>query len=238
MSNISIKRFSDRESLFEAVAIRCQQQLSNVIAEQGIASFIVPGGSTPAPVFERLSKTNLDWKNITIALSDERWLERDHQQSNQRLIESTLLINQAKNARFVAMKNEIKEASLGEKDCNFAYQKILSPFSLTLLGMGADGHFASLFPGINNLESALAPDNEKQCISIDATGSEVAGDYPERMSLTLSAILKSEVIVLLITGKEKLKVIENSQKESSSKKYPISKLINQKQSPVEIYWCE
>ena len=235
--NITLNKFYSRKEFFSAVAKQCENYLQKSLLETGSASFIVPGGTTPAPVFEQLSNSELDWQNITIAQSDERWLKADHLQSNQRLTTKNLLINQAKSAKYIAMKNSYATAMDGESECCENYKILAAPFSVTMLGMGLDGHIASLFPNSKSIEHGLDLNNSNLCIAIDATGCPVAGDYPERMSLTLSAILNSQVIILLVTGNEKLSVIEQAINNKSSDELPVSYLVNQNKIPVEIYWC-
>jgi len=236
--NIQLKKYASFEKLSFAVSIRCEYQLQKVLSQDGKASFIIPGGTTPASVFSKLSQSSLDWKNITIGQSDERWLPSEHSQSNLGLTSKTLLINNAKNANYIAMKNSHTKAISGEAECNKAYEKLARPFSLTMLGMGTDGHIASLFPNSKTIEQAMDKNNSDLCIAIDATDCQVAGDYPERMSLTLSAILNSQLIILLITGEEKLSVIEQAMKNNQPEILPVSALVNQKNTPVEIYWCQ
>jgi len=237
-NNITLNKFHSREELFAEVSNRCEYHLQQALLDKGKASFIVPGGTTPAPVFSQLSKVSLDWKNITIAQSDERWLAADHLQSNQRLTTKNLLINQAKAAKYIGMKNSHTSALTGELECCEDYKTLASPFSLTMLGMGLDGHIASLFPDSKSIIQALDLNNSNLCVAIDATNCEVAGDYPERMSLSLSAILNSHVILLLVTGDEKLSVIEKAMDSQMSPSLPVSYLFNQDNTPVEIYWCQ
>ncbi|PHS17089.1 MAG: 6-phosphogluconolactonase [Kangiella sp.] len=235
---MKINKFESRDSLFDSIAKKIQFNLSEAIYKNNTASFIVPGGTTPAPVFEILSRSDLDWNKVTIAQSDERWLQATHEQSNERLTRENLLINHAKTANYVSMKNEAVNIKEGELVCDTAYQTITSPFTICMLGMGLDGHIASLFPDSKNIRKALSLENNNLCIAIDASGCSVAGDYPMRMSLTLSAILNSETILLLITGKEKLKIIENLINTSPDNNLPVSHIINQSTTNVEVFWCD
>ncbi len=236
--NMKIIKHDNKTKLFSATATRCQEQLAKALKTKGKASFIIPGGTTPGPAFEQLSKANLAWENITIAQSDERWVEAEHPQSNQGLTEKTLLINQAKQANYIPMKNQQPTALLGEVQCDSEYKAMPTPFSLTMLGMGLDGHIASLFPNKTIIESALTKNKDKLCMAIDATGCEVAGDYPERMSLTFSGILNSELILILMIGNAKFEVINQAINNTDPLKFPISVLLNQTDTPIEIHWCE
>ncbi len=237
MNNIQIHKYTSRDELFSAVADRCQEQLKITLDKNNEASFVIPGGSTPGPAFKQLANSSLDWKKITVAQSDERWLPSNHPQSNQGLTERTFLIENAKEAKYVAMKNPHDRAIDGEAQCNRDYLEFSSPFSLTMLGMGLDGHVASLFPNSKPINQALDLTNSNICIAIDGSGCPVAGDYPERMSLTLAAILNSDLIILLLTGEAKLEVINLAKKENKPEKYPVSGLLNQTNTPVEIFWA-
>ena len=259
MSNVQLLKFSTREELFNQLANDCEASLKKSIDSSQEASFIIPGGTTPGPAFELLSKKELDWSKVSIAQSDERWLDAEHDQSNEKLTKRTLLINHASQANYIAMKNSSATALDGKMLCNQDYRSLLAPFSITMLGMGLDGHFASLFPSSKTIEEALDLSNKDLCIEIDATGCSVAGEYTERMSLTLSAILNSEQIILLITGKAKLQLIEDVLvninlntdintaintvintviNDETGPALPIRYLLEQKETDVNIYWAE
>lgn len=230
--------YNDRQILFSSVANRCASQLTRGIEKQGRASFVVPGGTTPAPVFQELSNMSLLWNNIFVAPSDERWVAANHEQSNQRLIEQELLVNYAASARLMPLKNDAETPAQGEAIAARTINELEQPFDVTLLGMGADGHFASLFPGCPQLERALDVNQSNKCIGIDARGCPVAGDYTQRMSLTLSALLNSKLIILLITGQQKLDVIRQAEANGNPLEQPVTALLKQNQTPLEIYWAE
>ena len=229
---------NQREDLYQKVANRCATLLTRGIEKQGVASFIVPGGSTPSPIFEKLSRMSLLWNNVFITPSDERWVNIQHPQSNQRLIESCLMINHAKSSQIVGLKNDSSTPFEGEELSEKNISRIKKPFDVALLGMGEDGHFASLFPGSEQLERALDISSQKNCIGIDAHHSPVAGEFNQRMSLTLSALLKSKLIILIITGNKKLDVVRSAINENDSFDKPVAALLNQNKVPVEIYWAD
>ncbi|MCX2783148.1 6-phosphogluconolactonase [Microbulbifer thermotolerans] len=231
------KFYSDRERLVQALVHDCASELQKGIKERGQASFLVSGGSTPEPVYRELSKRPLPWPQITVALVDERWVDRNESGSNQAFIEKTLLQNCAAEAPLLAMKTPHATAAEGEEDCERAYAELPKPFDVCILGMGSDGHTASLFPHADGLAAALNPDSQKLCSAITARQSEVTGVHTERMTLTLAAILQARDIKLLITGNEKLKVYREALLGSDELEMPVRSILKQGLKPVTVYWA-
>ena len=224
--------------MYQSVTERISGQLSERLASDDVASLVVPGGTTPAPVFDLLSRQELPWNDISILPSDERWIDVSNPQSNQNLIEHKLLVNHAASARFIGLKNSAVTAAEGESLVEQNLANVNQPFTVTLLGMGNDGHFASLFPGIPVIEQALDLEQDKNCLAINAEGCEVAGEYTERMSLTLAALVNSSLIIILITGEQKLDVVRSAAECTDQIDKPVSALLAQSKTPVEIYWAE
>jgi 6-phosphogluconolactonase len=229
---------SNREELYKAATSRIAELLKEAVENNSKASFIVPGGTTPAPVFEQLSALPLPWSNISVTPSDERWIDVELEQSNEYLIKNTLLINQAAEANFVPLKNKAETALLGEKATEKGLKDLKRPSTVTILGMGPDGHVASLFPGCPQIDDALELNSKKSCIAIDATGCAVAGSYTERMSLTLASLIDSDLVILLFTGQEKLDVLNQAMRERKRSNLPIAALLAQSKTPVEVYWAQ
>jgi 6-phosphogluconolactonase len=229
---------STREELYQAVTSRIAELLKEAVEKNSKASFIVPGGTTPAPVFEKLSTLTLPWSNISVSPSDERWIDVELEQSNENLIKNTLLINQAADANFVALKNMAETALLGEKATEKNLKDLKRPSAVTILGMGPDGHVASLFPGCPQIDDALDLNSKKSCIAIDAKGCSVAGSYTERMSLTLASLIDSDLVILLFTGQEKLDVLNQAMRDRKRSNLPIAALLAQSKTPVEVYWAK
>jgi len=228
---------SSKEELYQKVAKRCGMLLEADLKNRGVASINVPGGTTPAPVFELLSKMPLSWSKISVLPTDERWIDVEHQQSNQYLIKQTLLINEASGAKFVGLKNDSVTPAEGETEISRILDKVSKPSTVTVIGMGMDGHVASLFPNTPQIAEALDLDNSNSCIGINAEGCSVAGDYTQRMSQTLASLIDSQLVIILITGDSKLNVLRaaNHQKDFTSQ--PVAALLAQTKTPVEIYWA-
>lgn len=186
-----IETFPTREALFEAAAGALIDALTAGIAARGSASLALAGGSTPAPVYRLLSQAGLDWSKVTVVLTDERKVAPDHPDSNARMLRQTLLTGPASQAAFAALTEE-------------AVARLL-PFDGVLLGMGEDGHFASLFPGNPALAAGLSGD----ALTIDVPAGEPAPPQT-RCSLTLKALTGAAGAILLVTGTAKRAVLEKA----------------------------
>lgn len=194
------------------------------------ASLVVSGGTTPGACFDQLSTTSLDWSRVTVLPSDERWLPATEPDSNENLIRTRLLTANARQGKVLSFYREgidaLQAPSMIEQDL----QTIARPFSASLLGMGEDGHFASLFPDFEGLKNALEPVGEAQCITVQTAGSPYL-----RISLTLSALLDSEHIILLMFGEAKRQVLELAANGDSP--YPVEALLHHARGPLTVFWA-
>lgn len=229
------KLYDSREALLAALQEDCVAALQQALDERGNASFLVSGGSSPAPLYQRLSQIALDWQKIHVALVDERWVDPGHAKSNQTFVEKNLLQHQAAQAPLTAMKNAAASAAEGLAECEKAFNALPRPFDVTILGMGPDGHTASLFPNAEGLDKALTTD--ELCAAINAHQSEVTGEYTERMTLSLAGLLQSRRLVLLITGDEKLAALRAAQAGDEVAEMPIRAVLQQDQVPCTLYWA-
>jgi 6-phosphogluconolactonase len=231
---IQEKQFDNRETMFDALYQVFIEDIEAALQRQGSASLLLSGGSTPAPLYRRLSEAEVDWKKIHVALVDERWVDADNDSSNERLLAESLLVNQAAAAQFTGMKNNAGSAFEAVAACNLDYAKLPLPHSICLLGMGPDGHTASLFPQAQGLNEALAA--EQHCAPIRAHQSAVTGTLVERMTMTPWSILQSERLILLITGTDKWEVLQQAAACDDATLMPISCFIDS-QTPLEVYWA-
>ncbi len=229
--------FENRQEMVAALEAECVAALTQAIEDRGEATFMVSGGSTPEPLYKSLSNVDLDWESVYVALVDERWVDFEHDKSNEAFTVKHLIQNKAAVANLVGMKNTAASAQEGLADCEAAYQQLAQPFDMTILGMGNDGHTASLFPRANGLEAALNPDSNELCAAIIAHQSEVTGAITERMTLSLAGLLRSKTLVLLITGNEKLAVLRKAQAGTDIAEMPIRAVLQQGRVPVVVYWA-
>lgn len=227
---------SSRDEAADFAARMAVGVLSAAIEESGKASFMVSGGSSPAPVFDRLAHTDMAWSRVTVGLVDERWVSPDDPASNEQLVRRHLLIGKAGAAGFVPMKTAAKTAAAAVADRNLAYGPHSDPIDLILLGMGNDGHTASWFPKASGLKSAMHAKHGEVVAAIDATGCPVAGDLTERLTLTGPAIIDSDAAILLIFGDDKRDVL-NAALKSEPDDRPIRFAVDGLGPRLTIIWA-
>ena len=222
--------FDSRETASIAAAERIAAALGRRLDAQGEASVVISGGTSPAGVFAELARAPLAWPDVHVILSDERWVPPDHADSNEKLVRDTLLTGAAKEARVLPV---YKPGVTVEERCgelNDELRLAPFPFACALLGMGEDGHFASLFPDAENLEEGLDVDSSELSIPVNTA----ASPHP-RVSLTLSALSRSDEILLLMFGDRKREVYEAAKQTANG--YPVFHLLRQKRAPVYVYWA-
>jgi 6-phosphogluconolactonase len=225
--------FYTRSEMVAALQSETKKALEAGLAQNGKASWVVSGGSTPAPLFEAMSAEAIDWQNIHVALVDERWVESSHPRSNEAFMKGALDKDNSAAATFVGMKTEHASPWQAVEAENERFAALAQPFDSVLLGMGSDGHTASFFPAAQGLEAALDPDNKDLCCALTAHKSDVTGDEVDRMSITASAIISAKHVVLMITGDEKKRVLEEALDPNSS--LPVGRLA--RLAPFDIYWA-
>jgi 6-phosphogluconolactonase len=226
------KEFKDSLTLAAALAGQVAGLLRDGIRARGKASLVVSGGSTPAVFFAALSELELDWGKVVITLADERWVDPVEADSNERMVRLLLLRNRASAARFVGLKTGAATAALGEKECAEYLALVPRPFDVLILGMGNDGHTASLFPQAPRLDEALNMDSGLLCLAVTPP---VAPH--ERMTLTLPALLHSRQIILHIAGPDKRVVYERALAEGPVAEMPVRAVLGQTVAPVAVFWC-
>ncbi|MGD0959350.1 MAG: 6-phosphogluconolactonase [Methylomonas sp.] len=229
--------FEQRNHLFTTLTAECQDILSESLSKNGAATLFVSGGATPAPLYEALSKAELAWKKVKVALVDERWVDVQHSASNEAMVRRSLLINNAKAATFIGMKTSDERANKGLSQTESNYRSLPQPFTVAIVGMGVDGHTASLFPDAKGLNAALKPEGEQLTAAINAKQSPVTGPNTERLSLTVAALLKCERLIVLLTGEDKLLVFDQAMKPGPIEELPIRAILHQEKVPVELYWA-
>ena len=201
-----IFRFYAGSNPVEAAALTIEIALRDAVSERGRASLMVSGGRSPKPLYETLSKAELDWANVSISLVDERWVNPGEAGSNEDFIKENLIQNAASQAKFIGLKTSHGSVSKGLSAAQTRLVDIANPFDVCVLGMGSDGHTASWFPNSKGLAAALSSENPNKLCYVDATGCEGAGAHTDRITLTLNAVLDARKLILFIPGEEKRNV--------------------------------
>ena len=225
-------RFPDCEALAAALAGEIKVDLEEAIAARGAASLVLSGGKTPARLFKQLHDENVDWTRTWVTLADERWVETTSEESNERLVRESLLTGPAAAAHFVGLKNPAPTPEAGADWATRALTRVPHPFDVVVLGMGEDGHTASLFPGSMALARGLDPAAPPACIAVNALVAPHA-----RVSLNLAALLDSRRIVLHIEGDTKWAVYHRARTPGTPAELPVRAILQQKEVPVDVYWA-
>ncbi|MBF6637051.1 6-phosphogluconolactonase [Rouxiella silvae] len=223
--------FSGAAALNQNLSGKIADALRQGIADRGQASLIISGGRTPLELFRQLARQELDWSRVVITLADERWVATDNGSSNEKLVRNSLLQGEVAKATFIALKNDAVTAAEGEVQAEKVLAALVLPADITLLGMGDDGHTASLFPGSANLVQALDLHSTRRCVAITPLTAPL-----ERMTLTLPVLLDSRRIYVLLAGEAKRDVYERAAKGTDQNEMPVRAVLNQQQTPVEVYW--
>jgi 6-phosphogluconolactonase len=193
-----------------------------------VATIALSGGRSPRPVLEALSKAPIAWTKLIVTLVDERWVEPVSADSNERLVRETLLQGPAAEARFVPMKTHAADAYAGQPAAEAALAALPWPLDIVLLGMGDDGHTASLFPGAAALAEGLSTAARTIAVTPPAAPHQ-------RLSLTASAILDCRHIFLQIGGAAKKAVYDRALAGGRQEELPIRLALLQDKVPVEVW---
>lgn len=213
-----------------ALADRVGDLLRGALGSRGRASLLVSGGRSPVAFMEALSEQTLDWAKVSVSLVDERWVPAEHSDSNAGLVRSALLRGPAATAEFVSLYGGEATPEDGVSSCIERLSQIARPFDVVVLGMGEDGHTASLFPESGELEGLLALDAAP-------VGAVRPPHAPHaRMSLSLPGLLESRVLFILISGPRKREVIERACVQADPLAKPIAAVLMQFRTPVEVFY--
>jgi len=214
-----LETYASSSALADACAVAVAQRLAQGLDQRGRASLVATGGRSPGPVYDRLARTDLDWAHVAVTLSDERQVDADSPSSNARLLRERLFVGAAARAQFLPL-TDYAEPVLRK----------LMPFDAVMLGVGEDGHVASLIPGSPVLAHAM-----------DAGGQALTAESPQgfgspptaRITLTLAALLQSRAIFLLIAGEAKRQVISRAE---AGEALPVAAILGQDRVPVRVFW--
>jgi 6-phosphogluconolactonase len=227
-----LTEFPARSELDNELARTVSTILAKAIKDTGKASIAVSGGSTPKGFFSVLSQSDIDWSKVTITLADERWVPIDSDASNTRLVHENLLQNKAKEAKFFHLKqgNELTSETLA--DLNVAASKTLLPLDVLILGMGEDGHTASLFPCSDEITFGLDVTNDAVLLKVQPkTASH------QRISFTFASLITSKNIFLHSCGEGKKTVLTQALEGNDPFEMPIRAFLQHPSLNTQIFWA-
>jgi 6-phosphogluconolactonase len=208
--NDAWREFASGEALANGLAATVAENLRDAISERGRATLAVSGGTTPGRFFDALSSEKLDWDKVTVTLIDERFVPESSDRSNARLVRARLLRNEAANATFAGLYRRAPDIEAAAKAATAELQSVV-PLDVAVLGMGSDGHTASLFPDAAELEHLLDPATPPGIYVVHAPS---AGE--PRLTWPLSAIVAARALYLHIEGTEKRKLAEAAHSPATS----------------------
>jgi len=219
-----VHAFSHADDTVAQLASTVLSKLREDIDAHGNATLVVSGGSTPIALFGKLSQADIDWSRVHITLADERWVPSGHEDSNEGMVRRVLMTGAAAAAHFVPLFTGHDSPEAGELEANAKIGALRRPFSVVLLGMGTDGHFASCFPGAPNLDELLAPNTTALVRAVRPPSTK----HP-RITLTLACLRNTKLLALQIHGDKKKDVIESAIQHA----LPVGQLLGQ---PTDIFW--
>lgn len=239
MQSVDLVRFSDCDGLRTAFVENMAAAVRTALRARGRAVLALSGGATPLPIYAAFAVLDLEWSRIGFALVDERWVDGADARSNEGRLREALAPAIASGASFSGMKNAALSAAEGQAMCEAQYRALALPFDELVLGMGEDGHVASLFPNARGLAEAMDTRNRSLCAAVLAPAGGAAGATLDRMSLTLHGLLSARRIDLLVTGERKLQVLLNAaaSADGGGADLPVAHILRQQAVPVRVWWA-
>jgi len=222
-----IETYASPADLAQAAAEAVIAALKAGLSERGAASLVGTGGRSPAPVYDLLAQAqDVDWARVGVTLSDDRFVPTTSPESNERLVRERLLVGAAAEAVFTPISTAADDVQAAAEKVEVGV-RALAPYDVMLLGMGEDGHVASLIPGSPVLDLGMDPAGTRFCLGIPAG----VGSPPiARVTMTMPALLQARLILVLISGEKKKHIVEGGSG------LPVHALLDQAKAPVRILW--
>lgn len=221
--------FPSPEALAASLADAVADVLADAVARRGAGFLAVSGGSTPGRFFDMLSRRGIDWGRVTVTLVDERFVPEASPRSNAALVRERLLVNEAAAARFAGLYRPEAGCEAAARAAAQDLAALPWPLDVAILGMGADGHTASFFPGAENLGTLLDPGNTALVEPVYAPD---AGE--PRLTLPLARLLEAGFLALHIEGTQKRAVLDAALAPDGA--LPVGAVFAHATRPVPVYW--
>ncbi|WP_294190717.1 6-phosphogluconolactonase [uncultured Sphingomonas sp.] len=225
--------YDDAAELADAVAGDIQFVIESAIDARGSAVIALAGGKTPLPAYEKLAKAKLDWKRVTIIPSDERIVPLGDALSNVTALGKTFI---PKGARVIpVVPKATDDYKAAGRSADALMQDLHWPLDLCVLGVGGDGHTASIFPGADYDEALNGP-RERRALGV--MPDPLPPEAPvARVTLSRAGIITARALLIAVTGDAKRKVIEDAISEGAGSPYPIGRVLADVELPVDIHWA-
>lgn len=220
----------DAEKLSIQLGMFVCEKLKNAINDKNQASLVVSGGSTPKILFKFLSEQDISWDKVTITLADERCIAANNSANNGKMIRETLLQGFAANANFLSLYDDPLSKTQAIENVTSKLSTINLPYDVVILGMGDDGHTASIFPQASNIEQALDMNNNDICVLVDPVTAT-----PLRITQTRKQLLSARHLLLHFFSDSKRLLFNKLLHEKASVQFPISYFIHQDQTELSVY---
>jgi 6-phosphogluconolactonase len=224
--------YDSLDEMADAVAGDIGFIVESALDARGSCLLALPGGRTPLPVFEKLAKADLDWKKVTIIPTDDRLVPMDDERSNVRAIAQAFL---RAGARVVPIATEIPDYKLAGNSADARLQDLPWPPDLAWLGMGEDGHTASIFAG-PDLQDALDAPRARRAVGVMPDPMPADAPVP-RVTLTRASILAARTMLITITGDKKRELLEQAIADGQSSRLPIGRVLAEAEQPIDIHWA-
>ncbi len=231
-STVNWHEFDGSGALAAGLAEAVAERLSTAIGERGRATLVVSGGTTPALFFDHLSRQAIEWQAVAITLVDERFVPPSSQRSNERLVRERLLVGPAAAAHFIGLWRDAPDAEAAAIEATVDLSALPLPFDVVVLGMGADGHTASLFPDADNLAQLLDPAAPPAIYAVHAPD---AGEA--RLTWPLGVLAAAGALYLHIEGAEKRAMLAAAVGAASDQALPVAAVLRAAVHPTEIFWA-
>lgn len=236
---VLVRLFDGRDQAEDWLAADVTHNLNRAVAQRGRALWLGCGGSTPKPVYQALSQHEVNWASVLLAQVDERFVPVDNAQSNTRMMREALAGPEADGLEFLSLIQDIRDpeaCAAKAESALFALNDGQKPvFDYALMGMGADAHYASIFPNHPLNDYVYSTDALVLPVSKTDDGSE---PVLPRITLSVPALNAARRIVFFITGGAKLEVLKRAVLNTDPFKSPIGAFLAQCPVAVEFVWAE
>ena len=224
--------YDDTDELAEAIAGDVGFIIESALEARSAALIAFPGGKTPLPAFAKLAAKKLDWKKVTIIPTDERLVPMQDERSNVRAIAQSFL---PVGARVIPIAADISDYKLAGNSADARLQDLSWPPDLVWLGMGQDGHTASIFAG-PDLQDALDAPKARRAVGVmpDPLPDDIA---VPRVTLTRASIISARTILITVMGDRKRALLEQAIADGHSSRLPIGRVLAEAEQPIDIHWC-